>query len=65
MDARFTDCDKATCARREAALRRRVYPNSVAKGRMTQEQADSEIAMMDEIAQEYLLRWESLTRLPL
>lgn len=58
MDARFTDEDKAKCALREAGWRRRVYPNSVAKGRMTQAQADREISMMDEIASEYLLQWE-------
>jgi hypothetical protein len=57
-EPRFTDEEKAKCALREAAWRRRVYPNSVAKGRMTQEQADREIAMMDEIAAEFAARTE-------
>ena len=52
-EPRFTDEEKAKCALREAAWRRRVYGNAVAKGRMTQAQADREIAMMDEIAAEY------------
>jgi hypothetical protein len=57
-DPRFTDEEKAKCALREAAWRRRVYPNAVAKGRMTQAQADREIAMMDEIAAEFAARTE-------
>jgi hypothetical protein len=57
-EPRFTDEEKAKCALREAAWRRRVYPNSIAKGRMTQEQANREIAMMDEIAAEYAAHTE-------
>jgi hypothetical protein len=57
-EPRFTDEEKAKCALREAAWRRRVYGNAVAKGRMTQEQADHEIAMMDEIAAEFAARTE-------
>jgi hypothetical protein len=57
-EPRFTDEEKAKCALREAAWRRMVYGNAVAKGRMTQEQADREIAMMDEIAAEFAARTE-------
>ena len=60
-EPRFTDEEKAKCALREAAWRRRVYGNAVARGRMTQEQADHEIAMMDEIADDY----STAARLPL
>lgn len=37
------------CARREVAMRRNVYPKWVKSGRMKQEQADHEIAVMDAI----------------
>lgn len=37
------------CAGREVGLRKGVYPKWVASGRMTQEQADKEIAMMETI----------------
>jgi hypothetical protein len=42
--------DLAKCARREAAMRRRVYPRWIDNGKMTQDQADHETACMDAIA---------------
>ena len=47
----FTSEELVKCARREADYRRYVYPRRVADDRMTQAQADREIAMMDEIAE--------------
>lgn len=46
--------EKYACAVREAELRRRVYPRWISDGRMTQAAADREIALMDEIARDYL-----------
>lgn len=37
------------CLKRELALRRRVYPVWISKGRMKQEKADHEIACMSRI----------------
>lgn len=39
------------CAKRELAMRKRVYPNWVAQKRMIQKKADTEIAGMDAIVQ--------------
>jgi hypothetical protein len=50
---RYTDAELAECAEREVKQRRRVYPNLVASGRMTQEFADQQIQMMEAIAQDY------------
>jgi len=49
----MTEHDKHACAVREAKMRRRVYPRWVAQGRMTQEQAEREIATMEAIAEDY------------
>jgi hypothetical protein len=43
-------------AKREAALRRRVYPRWVEEGKMKMHQADLHIAIMDEIAEDYRLK---------
>lgn len=52
--ARFTADEKAAEARREATMRRSVYPGLVARGgRMTQAEADRRTALMDEIATDY------------
>jgi hypothetical protein len=51
--AEITTRDKSNTAYREAGYRRRVYPRLVANGRMTQEKADREIAIMDAIASDY------------
>ena len=53
----FTDKDLHECAIREIAMRRGVYPKFVRSGRMTQVQADREIAMMDAIVDHFRLRY--------
>lgn len=51
----ITNQAKATCARREAGMRRRVYQRWVDEGRngWTQDRADKEIATMEAIAADY------------
>ena len=49
----FSAKDKAEVAEREVKQRQRVYPRWVGEGRMTQQFADRQIAVMDEIAREY------------
>jgi hypothetical protein len=49
----FSDTEKREAAEREAKYRRKVYPRLVGDGRMTQQAADRQIAMMDEIAADY------------
>lgn len=49
----FTDRMKLTAARRELAMRERVYPAWVRSRRMTQEKADYEIAVMAAIVADY------------
>lgn len=46
----FTTAELANEARREATFRRWVYSRQIAAGRLSAEQADRRIAMMDEIA---------------
>lgn len=41
--------DQVRAAKRELALRRNVYPRRLRFGRMTQEEADREIAAMEAI----------------
>jgi hypothetical protein len=53
----FTDRDKWQAAERELNMRRRVYPNWVASGRMSQQEAERQIALMNEIADDYRVRW--------
>lgn len=45
--------DKHDCAEREVKQRRRVYPRLIADGRMTQDFADRQIAIMEAIAADY------------
>lgn len=52
----FTTEDKLACAEREIRQRRRVYPRLVLTGRMTDAEADVQIALMEAIAADYLLR---------
>lgn len=59
--SKFTDADKAACARREVGMRQKVYPRRVANGVMHQVEAEREIAIMQEIADEY----DEKGRLPL
>lgn len=49
-ERKFTTEALAKCARREVALRRQVYRYRVDQGKITQAEADKEIAMMREIA---------------
>ena len=49
----FTDEEKSTAARREVTMRKSVYPRRVRDGKMLQATADREIAIMQEIADEY------------
>jgi replicative DNA helicase len=59
----FTLRDLAECAERELKLRRRVYANRVDTGRMSQNEAERQIAMMEAIAaklREEEQQWELL-----
>jgi hypothetical protein len=49
----ITDFDKLQCVVRELGFRRRVYARRVEQGKMTQAQADREIAVMESIAKDY------------
>lgn len=55
----ITDLDKWETAKREVAYRRRVYARLVANGRMSQDKADREIAIMDAIASDYRAKAEA------
>ena len=44
---------KLRAVRREIRQRRRVYPRLIANGKMTQQEADHEIAVMEAIAADY------------
>lgn len=46
----YTLAQLAQCARREVGFRKHVYPNQVARHKMPQIKADTEIAMMEQIA---------------
>ena len=52
----ITDADKHAAALREVRMRRRVYPGWISKGRMTQVEAEREIAVMEAIAEDYAPR---------
>lgn len=54
----FTDQQKREAAERELKFRKRVYARRVSEGRMKQEQADREIAIMSEIAEDYRAKSE-------
>lgn len=49
----FTVADKRACIERELKMRRRVYPRWVEQRRMSQQQADREIKLMEAIAADY------------
>lgn len=49
----ITVFDKFRCAVRELSYRKYVYPQRVAVGKMSQTQADREIAVMEAIANDY------------
>ena len=56
--SRFSDQQKYEAAAREVRFRQRVYARRVAAEKMTKEQADREIAVMEEIAQDYRTKSE-------
>jgi hypothetical protein len=49
----WTAVDKLACAKRELTRRIREYARDCAKGRMTQESAGREIAIMSAICEDY------------
>ena len=49
----YTDEEKYECARREVKMRRKVYPRWIAMGKMGQEDAMRQIAIMEAIARDY------------
>jgi hypothetical protein len=49
----ITAAEKAKEARREVAMRRRVYPGWVGGGKLSQAAADRQIAIMQAIADDY------------
>lgn len=51
-DLPISNADMIGCVQREIGMRKKVYPRWVEIGRMTQDQADREIAIM-----EMVLRW--------
>jgi len=54
----FTNRQKADEARREVALRRRVYSRRVEEGRMTQADCDRQIAIMADMQADYAAKAE-------
>ena len=56
---RFTNHALQLCAERELRNRRRIYPNRVATGRMKPYDAEIQIAMMAQIADDYADRAEA------
>lgn len=53
LELRYTATELQACAKRELRLRLRIYPNRVLTGRMTERDADREIAMMAAIVEHY------------
>lgn len=49
----YSDAEKLAEVRRELAMRRRVYPERVAAGRMPERTAARNIAIMEQIAADY------------
>ena len=56
--SRFSDQQKYEAAAREVRFRQRVYARRVEAQRMTQEQADREIAVMAAMAEDYRVKSE-------
>lgn len=52
-EQRFTAEEKLACARRELAMRERVYEFRIKQGKMTQQLADREIGLMRAIVADY------------
>lgn len=53
MRGEFTNRVKADAAEREVRQRQRVYAHQVAAGKMTQEFADVQIRIMQEVTEDY------------
>jgi hypothetical protein len=51
--SKYSNKEKAEAARREVGLRRHVYARRVAEGKMREELAREQIALMEEIAEDY------------
>jgi hypothetical protein len=49
----FTAAEKKSAVERELSYRRRVYPRRIADGRMTQALADRQIAIFEQILEDY------------
>jgi hypothetical protein len=49
----FTTADKHRAVMRELAFRRHVYPRRVAEGKMSQQQADEQVAVFEAILLDY------------
>ena len=56
--SKYSDQQKYEAAMREVRFRQRVYARRVAAKKMTKEQADREIAVMVEIAEDYRVKSE-------
>ncbi len=54
----FTDEEKFKAIEREIRWRKRVYPNRVEVGRMTQHEADYQIAIMEAVLEDYRAKVE-------
>jgi len=54
----FTNRQKADEAKREVAMRKRVYPRRVEEGRMTQADCDRQIAIMADMQADYAAKAE-------
>ena len=54
--SQFTNAEKKIEAQREVQQRRRVYRRLVENGKMSQADADRQIAIMQEIADDYTAR---------
>ena len=57
----ITQTDKIAALRREIALRKNVYPKRIEMGRMSQEKANQEMAVMEAILHDYIGPEPSLT----
>ena len=49
----YTTATKIRALKRELAMRRRVYPRRVKAGKMSQAEANRQIAVFEEILQDY------------
>lgn len=56
---RFTERDKLAGIERELGYRRKIFPGRVEAGKMPQETADRQIALFEQIAEDYRERVEA------